>query len=547
MVNLPVSPSRSPRSSPSTPSVPYSLQHAAADAQPVSRVPANDTHRHLPAARIFPVLSNPGAVISALSPSHGEQRANAQDVDGETGRRVLGTEGHSGFGEPRDGASPRGHGGSGAGEESRAGALSASSPFSSPPRTNSGVKSPLINGAFRDDAFLPLISPGASASFLSPAARSNMQEKTKETPVPLTAEDIEHLQAKASIAANLEKWPDVIRAMKKVAQARPNFDATQRSLVIHAYTNLANEARHARKTLDGYSSALSSLRNWEAPARDAQGGHETWKDEKSEKQAHASEREAKRKRAEEERLATRTLGNGLVPTNQLREFEPFFEFCVGLYKQRITEDLASLNEDLDRFVLGVLLPQAENLEAAAAYQQLRGDVSRHTAALAKNADVRRRMEERALRAYESGLQFTEQDAELKVTALHLGIVLNYGCENKHTRNRVGKSFSISLKKEDCGDDEEKGILLKSMNNGEQTNRAIELVASEFRYSVENMYQVRNEEEYQRVLVILGLLRDNIENWCAETGRTDVQTLLGMDYHTQSSGQSLDAGSVASLS
>nr|CEL67876.1 TPA: 14-3-3 protein, putative [Neospora caninum Liverpool] len=517
MVNLPVSPSRSPRSSPSTPSVPYSLQHAAADAQPVSRVPANDTHRHLPAARIFPVLSNPGAVISALSPSHGEQRANAQDVDGETGRRVLGTEGHSGFGEPRDGASPRGHGGSGAGEESRAGALSASSPFSSPPRTNSGVKSPLINGAFRDDAFLPLISPGASASFLSPAARSNMQEKTKETPVPLTAEDIEHLQAKASIAANLEKWPDVIRAMKKVAQARPNFDATQRSLVIHAYTNLANEARHARKTLDGYSSALSSLRNWEAPARDAQGGHETWKDEKSEKQAHASEREAKRKRAEEERLATRTLGNGLVPTNQLREFEPFFEFCVGLYKQRITEDLASLNEDLDRFVLGVLLPQAENLEAAAAYQQLRGDVSRHTAALAKNADVRRRMEERALRAYESGLQFTEQDAELKVTALHLGIVLNYG------------------------------FLLKSMNNGEQTNRAIELVASEFRYSVENMYQVRNEEEYQRVLVILGLLRDNIENWCAETGRTDVQTLLGMDYHTQSSGQSLDAGSVASLS
>ncbi|EPR64717.1 14-3-3 superfamily protein [Toxoplasma gondii GT1] len=458
--------------SPSTASLPFGIQLPLFDSAVSRPVSGGDAHRHTSTARIFPVLSSLAGAArnAALSPAHSEQRAavslGAQEADGDKWKQTV-FEGNSGSpAEPRKG--------------------------------------------FLPDAHL-LLAPTASTSFVPPLV--SFQEK--EAPQTRAAEDLAHLQAQASIAANLENWQDVIRVMKKLAQVHPNLDSTQRSLVVDAYTNLANEACAARKTLDGCSSALAALSAEPACSPEEQGAEKSAVAE-SEEQSLSRDGEEKQTREEAALSTLKTLGLGLVSATQLHEFTAFFEFCVNLYKQRVTDDLFALNEDVDRFVLGVLLPQAENHEATAAYQQLRGDVSRHTAALTKNAEIRRRMEERALRAYESALQSTEQDDELKVTPLHLGIVLNYG------------------------------VLLKSINQGQQTNRAIELIAAAFRYSVENMYHVRNEEEYQRVLVILSLLRDNIEKWCAETGRTDVQALLGMDYRSLSSGQSLDAGSTASF-
>ncbi|KEP66755.1 UNVERIFIED_CONTAM: 14-3-3 superfamily protein [Hammondia hammondi] len=470
----PLSPSASSPPSPSHAALPFGIQLPLFDSAVSRPVSGGDAHRHTSTARIFPVLSSlAGATArtAPLSPAHSEQRAavslGVREADGDKWKQAL-FEGNGG----------------------------------SPAEPRKGLHS---------DAHL-LLAPTASTSFVPPLV--SFQEKAPQTRA--AAEDCAHLQAQASIAANLEKWQDVIRVMKKVAQVHPNLDSTQRSLVVDAYTNLANEAGAARKTLDGCSSALEALSAEPACSPEEQDAEKSAGAE-SEEKSLSRDGEEKQTREEAARSMLKTLGLGLVSASQLHEFTSFFQFCVSLYKQRITEDLSALNEDVDRFVLGVLLPQAENHEAAAAYQQLRGDISRHTAALTKNAEVRRRMEERALRAYESALQSTEQDDELKVTPLHLGIVLNYG------------------------------VLLKSINHGQQTNRAIELIAAAFRYSVENMYQVRNEEEYQRVLVILSLLRDNIEKWCAETGRTDVQALLGMDYRSLSSGQSLDAGSTASLS
>ncbi|PFH35663.1 14-3-3 superfamily protein [Besnoitia besnoiti] len=365
------------------------------------------------------------------------------------------------------------------------------------------------------DSPAPLSPPSVSPASLSPPLR----------PQP-AVEEVATNQAKASIAASLEKWPEVIHAMKELAVFQPRFDATQRELIMQAYSHMVNDFRHMRKTLDAYATALTSLQNSEAspaarssaPTAASEAGGSAGAqgvDSQGTKGAEAKQRsvetarEAERKRRHGERLACATVGGGLLSPAQLREFEPFFVFSVELYKQRVAEELAVVNEDIDHFVGGTLVPNAEDPEAAAAYEQLRGDTCRHTAAMTKNMDVRRRLEARALKAYEAGMAFAEKGAESKVTALRLGIILNYG------------------------------VLLKEMENGENPNRAIELVASEFRYAVQNMYQVRNEEEYQRILVILGLLRDNIECWCAESSRTDVHALLGMALSTQLSLQSLE--------
>ncbi|PHJ19369.1 14-3-3 superfamily protein [Cystoisospora suis] len=440
---------------------------------------------------------------------------------------------------------------------------------------------------------------------------------------------IKRYESKASVAATLEKWTDVVEAVKKIAGIQPSLTSSQRSLLIHSYIHLLTEHRNARRTLDSYVNAFSNLGSPSSSSSSSRSSSpsppppslwkkvnkklgETKKKEKngsllllqvenalaadlgeasspcsvsqdegagegveegekkplrrkkstptpqndkgsgpaqedeeeqfdngegrgegrlksrpskdksqenplSSSSSCMSPSELQRKKEAREMDALRVVGGGgMMSLEPLKRYQPFFLFCVELYRQRIAEDMTALTDEIDKLAVTTLLPNAENPQAEAAFQQLRGDSSRHAAQMTKNESVRKRLEERALHAYEAGIAATEKGSKEEgcvVSALRLGIILNYA------------------------------VLLKDVDAGRQSDKAIDVLAAEFRKTIENMYQVTNEDDYQRILVVLGLMRDNIESWCAETGRTDVPLLLGfVQYQSQSSLTSFSEGS-----
>lgn len=75
--------------------------------------------------------------------------------------------------------------------------------------------------------------------------------------------------------------------------------------------------------------------------------------------------ELERKKQAEEMEALRVLGGGAgammtMSLEPLKRYQPFFLFCVELYKQRVSEDMTALTDEIDRFAVSTLLPHAEN-------------------------------------------------------------------------------------------------------------------------------------------------------------------------------------------
>ncbi|KAL8431555.1 hypothetical protein Efla_000601 [Eimeria flavescens] len=181
-------------------------------------------------------------------------------------------------------------------------------------------------------------------------------------------------------------------------------------------------------------------------------------------------------------------------------YAEYFDKRLESFLSMLINEMRNLATNTWRLVEERLLEAADTKEAKVFYLQLSADAVRYASQMVLDSAEAERLKRQSLQIYQNALGLLDQaSAEEKDEVLlssRLGLVLNYT------------------------------VLLHDAPDGAQ--KAVEILAAEFRRAVENVVQITDADESRRVMMVMRLLRGNVEAWCQELGRTDATALLGLD-------------------
>ncbi|CDJ37019.1 14-3-3 protein, putative [Eimeria tenella] len=196
---------------------------------------------------------------------------------------------------------------------------------------------------------------------------------------------------------------------------------------------------------------------------------------------------------------------------ELLPFAAYFQKRIEFFLKQLIKEVQDLSRKIHRVVKAMLLPNADSTEAKVFYLQLDADVARYAAQIATDGEEVEEFRKMSLELYRTALSLLQQnqkeineaeeqsqtDIEDQVPlSLKMGLVLNYA------------------------------VLLHDEPDGAE--QAINALAAQFREAVENVVHISDTEESRRVVMVMSLLRGNVEAWCAEANRKDATKLLGLD-------------------
>ncbi|KAL8452321.1 hypothetical protein Emag_002440 [Eimeria magna] len=180
----------------------------------------------------------------------------------------------------------------------------------------------------------------------------------------------------------------------------------------------------------------------------------------------------------------------------------YFDKRLEVFIALLIEEMRDLATSTWKLVEERLLKAADTKEAKVFYLQLSADAVRYASQVVLDSQEAERLRRQSLQIYQTALALfdktskAEEEEEEILLSTKMGLVLNYA------------------------------VLLHDEPDGVQ--KAIDSLAAEFREAVENVVHITDTEESRRVMMVMSLLRGNVEAWCEELGRNDATVLLGLD-------------------
>ncbi|KAL8273276.1 hypothetical protein Esti_002777 [Eimeria stiedai] len=181
-------------------------------------------------------------------------------------------------------------------------------------------------------------------------------------------------------------------------------------------------------------------------------------------------------------------------------YAAYFDKRLEVFIALLVEEMRGLATSTWKLVEERLLKAADSKEAKVFYLQLSADAVRYASQVVLDSQEAERLRRQSLQIYQTALALfdataNEEEEEILLST-KMGLVLNYA------------------------------VLLHDEPDGVQ--KAIDALAAEFREAVANVVHITDAEESRRVMMVMSLLRGNVEAWCEELGRTDATVLLGLD-------------------
>ncbi|CDJ54223.1 14-3-3 protein, putative [Eimeria brunetti] len=216
------------------------------------------------------------------------------------------------------------------------------------------------------------------------------------------------------------------------------------------------------------------------------------------------------------RIQGLTMPQQLLETVTAEAVLPYQEYFIKrleAFLRRLISEVRELAHKIHNIVNCALLPAADSTEAKVFYLQLNADVSRYVSQVVTDSEECEHFRKQSLGFYRNALALFEQSEQNRK-------------KERQTSQQEGEDtpeVPLSVK---MGLVLNYAVLLHDEPGGAQ--QAIAALAAQFREAVETVVHIADAEEGRRVMMVMSLLRGNVEAWCQEVGRDDATTLLGLN-------------------
>lgn len=169
--------------------------------------------------------------------------------------------------------------------------------------------------------------------------------------------------------------------------------------------------------------------------------------------------------------------------------------CAQLLREQVCKEMRAIGKTTYIIIRTKCIPRTTDDKILMYYWHLMGDIMRYCADTF-DGSAKKKLHKKSLQAYSFALELANKLKLPPSNPTMLEIMVNLS------------------------------VLHRDMN--EDLDFAIQMAAEAFRDAIKNMHHLDNDDDYSKTIGILGLLKDNIHNWCEISGRQNVDALFDIN-------------------
>ncbi|KAL8452186.1 hypothetical protein Emed_001493 [Eimeria media] len=215
------------------------------------------------------------------------------------------------------------------------------------------------------------------------------------------------------------------------------------------------------------------------------------------------------------------------------KYAAYYDKRLEIFIALLIEEMRDLATSTWKLVEEKLLKAADSKEAKVFYLQLSADAVRYASQVVLDSQEAERLRRQSLQIYQSALALfdsTSKEGEEEEILLSTKMGLQQQLQQQQMQQQQQQQqLQQQLQQQQLQQQQLLLLLLMLLHDEpDGVQKAIDALAAIFREAVENVVHITDTEESRRVMMVLSLLRGNVEAWCEELGRTDATVLLGLD-------------------